>query len=87
MQQPATQQPEPAAAGTTTATPAGQFKIYFCGSIRGEAVDKPFLRALIQHLQTYGKVLTEQFSTSIPCASDDVESERREEKKKRSVFC
>ena len=50
-------------AGTTSPVESNAnagLKIYFCGSIRGEAVDKQLLRSLIQHLQSYGKVLTEQ---------------------------
>jgi hypothetical protein len=35
-------------------------KIYFCASIRGEEVSKPFLNKLMGHLKTkHGKVLTE----------------------------
>ena len=39
---------------------APPLKIYFCASIRGEEVSKPFLNKLITHLKTkHGRVLTE----------------------------
>lgn len=41
-------------------------KIYFCGSIRGAAVDKGMLRALIRHLKTHGPVLTEHVGEDVP---------------------
>ena len=41
-------------------------KIYFCGSIRGQAVDKAMLRSLIDHLKTHGPVLTEHVGEDVP---------------------
>eukprot|EP00455_Lapot_gusevi_P050541 TRINITY_DN7339_c0_g1_i1.p1 TRINITY_DN7339_c0_g1~~TRINITY_DN7339_c0_g1_i1.p1 ORF type:complete len:162 (+),score=42.30 TRINITY_DN7339_c0_g1_i1:58-486(+) len=49
--------------------------IYFCGSIRGEAVNKAFFRTLINHLKTYGPVLTEHIGYEIPEAKEVTDEE------------
>ena len=36
-----------------------EIKIYFCGSIRGGRQDADLYARLIEHLKTYGPVLTE----------------------------
>jgi nitronate monooxygenase len=47
-------------ATVTDGSSAPPLKIYFCASIRGEEVSKPFLNQLITHLKTkHGRVLTE----------------------------
>lgn len=55
--------PQSAGVSTGTATPSASpspLKIYFCASIRGEEVSKPFLNQLMIHLKAHhGRVLTE----------------------------
>lgn len=48
-------------AAAAVATPiADPLRIYFCASIRGEEVSKPFLNQLMGHLKSHhGRVLTE----------------------------
>jgi nucleoside 2-deoxyribosyltransferase len=50
-------------------------KIYFCASIRGEVVSKPFLGSLIKHLQQqHGRVLTEHIGFDT-CEMEDTTDE------------
>jgi len=49
-----------------------QLQLYFCASIRGELVSKPFLGKLIDHLRTnHGPVLTEHIAFDV-CEKPDM---------------